>query len=234
MSGNVSPAEVDKKSAEAISVMLELEPYGSRVLVFTRRKLPQTDAKVVEWLAPIDVSAGWRVTFGGTGAAMKFDTLRSWTDDDKTRFFSGQAKYETTFALPESYVQKNVRVRLEFGEGEPVSPPAKPPANGMRALLDGPIREAAIVTVNGQRVGAIWCPPYAIDITDSLKRGENKLQIDVANTAINYVDGHALPDYLLLDLRVGERFQPQDMDQVQAIPSGLFGKISLAARQVGK
>jgi len=234
MSGNVSPAEVDRKSAEAISVMLELEPYGSRVLVFTRRKLPQTDAKVVEWLAPIDVSAGWRVTFGGTGAAMKFDTLRSWTDDDKTRFFSGQAKYETTFTLPDSYVQKNVRVRLEFGEGEPVSPPAKPPANGMRALLDGPIREAAIVTVNGQRVGAIWCPPYAIDITDSLKRGENKLQIDVANTAINYMAGHALPDYRLLNLRFGERFQPQDMDQVQPIPSGLFGKIRLTARQLGK
>jgi hypothetical protein len=104
----------------------------------------------------------------------------------------------------------------------------------MRAMLDGPIREAAVVTVNGQRIGAIWCPPYAIDITDALRGGENKLRIDVANTAINYMAGHALPDYRLLNLRYGERFQPQDMDQVQPLPSGLLGKIRLTARQYNK
>jgi hypothetical protein len=97
----------------------------------------------------------------------------------------------------------------------------------MRALLTGPIREAAVVTVNGRRVGSIWCPPYSIDITSFLKNGDNDLKIVVANTAVNYMAGHALPDYKLLNLRYGERFQPQDMDKVQPVTSGLLGPVHL-------
>jgi hypothetical protein len=98
----------------------------------------------------------------------------------------------------------------------------------MRALLDGPVREAAVVTVNGRHAGSVWCPPYSIDVTDYLKGGENKLRITVGNTAINYMAGHALPDYRLLNLRYGERFQPQDMDKIQPVPSGLLGRIRLS------
>ena len=123
-----------------------------------------------------------------------------------------------------------MRVRLELGEGRPVTAAARP--NGMRALLEGPVREAAIVELNGQRVGSVWCPPYSIDVTDYLKSGDNMLRIIVANTAINYMAGHALPDYRLLNLRYGERFQPQDMDKVQPILSGLLGNIRLNARPV--
>jgi hypothetical protein len=84
--------------------------------------------------------------------------------------------------------------------------------------------------VNGRRAGSIWSPPYSIEVTDYLKGGENKLRIVVANTAINYMAGRALPDYRLLNLRYGERFQPQDMDQVQPVPSGLLGRIRLTTR----
>jgi hypothetical protein len=41
--------------------------------------------------------------------------------------------------------------------------------------------------------------------------------------------GHALPDYKLLNLRYGTRFDPQDMDQVQPVPAGLLGPIRLVA-----
>jgi hypothetical protein len=46
---------------------------------------------------------------------------------------------------------------------------------------------------------------------------------------MNYMAGRKLPDYRLLNLRYGERFQAQDMDKVQAIPSGLFGPIQLVS-----
>jgi hypothetical protein len=56
----------------------------------------------------------------------------------------------------------------------------------------------------------------------------------VGNTAMNYMAGRSLPDYRLLNLRYGERFQPQDMDKVQAIPSGLLGPIRLFRRARAK
>ncbi len=99
----------------------------------------------------------------------------------------------------------------------------------MQALLEGPIRESAVVYVNGRRAGSVWCPPYSIDITAYLRTGDNSLRIVVANTAINHMAGHEVPDYKLLNLRYGERFQPQDMDKVQPIPSGLIGKMTLIA-----
>ena len=231
MSGDVRPAAVVAGEAGAISVLLDLEPYGSRVLVFSRRNA-SPDALVGDRMStPIELSEGWQLTFG-ENAPTKLDTLRSWTEDAKTRYYSGVAAYEKSFVVPDEFVKKAIRVRLEFGEGQMVAPPTNPRANGMRALLDGPVREAAVVFVNGRRAGSVWCPPYAIDVTDFLKVGENKLRILVANTAINYMAGHALPDYRLLNLRYGERFQPQDMDKVQVVPSGLIGRIRLTTTRV--
>ena len=97
----------------------------------------------------------------------------------------------------------------------------------MQAALEAPIREAAIVYINDRKAGAIWCAPYAVEVTGLLRRGDNKIKIVVANTAINYMAGHSLPDYRLLNLRYGERFQAQDMDKVQPVPAGLMGQIRL-------
>jgi hypothetical protein len=91
------------------------------------------------------------------------------------------------------------------------------------------VREVVVVTVNGTRAGSVWCPPYALDVTGWLRPGTNTIRLEVANLAINYMAGHALPDYKLLNLRYGSRFEPQDMDQVQPVPSGLFGPITLVA-----
>jgi hypothetical protein len=75
----------------------------------------------------------------------------------------------------------------------------------------------------------VWYPPYELDVTQFLKTGSNRIRIEVANTALNYMAGHSLPDYRLLNLRYGERFQPQDMDKIQALPSGLLGPVRLVA-----
>jgi hypothetical protein len=91
------------------------------------------------------------------------------------------------------------------------------------------VREAAVVFVNGRRAGSAWCPPYAVDVTPHLRPGSNDIRIEVANLAINHMAGRALPDYRLLNLRYGTRFEPQDMDKVQPVPAGLFGPIRLVA-----
>jgi hypothetical protein len=117
---------------------------------------------------------------------------------------------------------------LDFGNAQTITPQSL--RAGMQAWLEGPIREAAVVYINNRRAGSVWCPPYSLDVTGMLRSGQNTIRIQVANTAMNYMVGHSLPDYRLLNLRYGERFQPQDMDKVQAIPSGLLGPIRLVSK----
>ena len=105
--------------------------------------------------------------------------------------------------------------------------PPPPNAPGMRALLESPVRECALVYVNGNLVGPVWHPPYRLDVTQYLRSGSNKLKIVVANLAINEMAASALPTYKLLNARYGERFVPQGFDNLHALPSGLRGPVSL-------
>ena len=97
----------------------------------------------------------------------------------------------------------------------------------MRAYLDAPIREAAQVYVNGKLAGVVWHPPYRLDVTGLVHDGSNELRIVVGNTAINEMAGRALPGYRLLWDRYGKLFEPQDMDHLQPLPSGLLGPVTL-------
>jgi alpha-L-rhamnosidase len=225
--GSVQAANDESRTLEHSSVSFNLEPYESRVLVFTKRSLPKPGSGVpVNKPAPIDLSEGWRVTIG-TNSPGQWEKLRSWTDDEHTRFFSGVATYEKEVTISGSSIRNDISLHLNFGNGIPLTPLAL--RSGMQAWLEGPIREAAVVYINDKRAGSVWCPPYSLDVTGFLKPGSNKIRISVANTAMNYMAGHSLPDYRLLNLRYGERFQPQDMDKVQALPSGILGPIHLIA-----
>ena len=105
--------------------------------------------------------------------------------------------------------------------------PTTPAQFNMRAYLDAPVREAAKVLVNGQLAGYVWHPPFRVDVTRLLKPGKNELEIVVGNTAINELAGAALPNYRLLYARYGKLFEPQGMENLQPLPSGILGKVSL-------
>jgi hypothetical protein len=125
---------------------------------------------------------------------------------------------------------KGRQVRLNFGEGAPVTTQERRSGSGMRAMFEGPVREAAVVYVNGKRAGSVWCAPYEVDVTGLLHAGGNTLRIVVANTAINLLAKGPLPDYKALNAKYGERFQAQDMNNLQPLPSGLLGPVRLVAR----
>jgi hypothetical protein len=227
MTGSISAVQLSAGTSRS-AVSLDLEPYESRILVFSRRALsPSKSADPSAIVSEIDLSSGWQVAFGENGKAVVMDYLRSWTDDEATRYFSGVATYEKDVDVKENMLQQGLALRLDFGEGTAI--PQQNLRAGMQAWLDGPVREAAVVYLNGQRAGSIWCPPYSLNVTRYLRRGENRLRIVVGNLALNYMAGHRLPDYRLLNLRYGERFQAQDMDKVRPVPSGLLGSIRLVA-----
>ena len=101
------------------------------------------------------------------------------------------------------------------------------PGPGMHAYFDPPIREAALVTVNGKPAGALWHPPYRLDITELLKKGDNHIEIRVYNTALNAWSALPPHDYKPLIEKYGDRFQMQDLNKVEPIPSGILGQIHL-------
>jgi len=115
---------------------------------------------------------------------------------------------------------------LDFGLGQLVER-TKLSLAGMRTWFDAPLRDAAIVNVNGKVAGSVWHPPFVLDIGPYLHVGANELKIVVANTAINALAGRPPTDYRLLWLRYGKRFAPQDMDHLEPLPSGILGPLRL-------
>ncbi|HJX91154.1 MAG TPA: glycosyl hydrolase [Pyrinomonadaceae bacterium] len=212
--------------SDSFSTDLNLGPYESRVFVFAKRMLPVPQRAELKLPPPIELNSDWEVSFGGA-TPQTWSKLHSWTEDEATRFFSGVVSYQKSINIPASMKQEKVALRLDFGEGIPLTPQSL--RSGMQTWLESPVREAAVVYINGERAGAVWCPPYSVDVTKFVKTGINNIRIEVGNTAMNYMAGHSLPDYRLLNLRYGERFQAQDMDKIQALPSGLLGPVRLVA-----
>lgn len=219
LNGQIFAADTKAKSADSTTISLEFEPYQSHVVVFSSQGTMTSNLPTVSSsMSKIELSSDWSVAFG-KNLPTKLPLLRSWTDDEATRYFSGTATYEKTFDLPANVTAGAKSVFLDFGMGQALD--VQPMRNGMRAWFDPPIREAAVIYVNGQKAGSLWCPPYKLDVTRFLKGDRNELRIVVGNTALNFMAGRKLPDYKLLNLRYGERFQPQDMDKIMPLSSGL-------------
>ncbi|HWW69744.1 MAG TPA: glycosyl hydrolase, partial [Duganella sp.] len=206
---------------------LDLAPYESRVLVLSDGDAAATAPSRKPSVVLADLSRDWQIRFPG-GEPQAMAQLRSWTDDPSRRFFSGVAVYSKDVELSASQLN-GAAIRLDFGKGTPLETTPKVPA-GMRAMLDGPIREAAEVYVNGQRAGAVWHPPYELDITNRLRAGVNKIEVKVANLSLNALAGQERPDYRLLSARYGQRFVPQDTHLIVPTPSGMLGPVRLLAQ----
>jgi hypothetical protein len=256
MDGRVGAASVVSQTGQATTVEVDLPAFGSRALVFSSRRLAAAAAQVPSdpAPAPLDLSTGWTVTFGPGSKPVAMERLRSWTEDEATRGFSGVATYEKTITVPDEMLKPGQGLVLDFGKARSGrdrgarqtaaadgAPAGQPPGAGGRARRGGPaggafenfeapVREAAVVYVNGTRAGSVWHPPYSLDVTGLLRNGENSIRIEVANLAINFMAAHPLPDYTALNARYGERFLYQEPGMVVTQPAGLLGPLMLVAR----
>ena len=213
VSGRITPLPSGKNA-----LAIELEPYESRLIVFS--DTPSAAPARPQVAGPgseVDLSTEWKVAYGPSSTPQTMATLQLWSKP-----FSGVTTYTKSFDAPAgtSFV-------LDFGKGTPVALPARMPANGMQTWFDAPVREAAVVYVNGQRAGSVWCPPYRLDVSAFVKPGRNELKVEVGNLAINHMAARPLPNYRLLNLRYGSRFDPQDMNKIQIEPAGLQGPVKL-------
>jgi hypothetical protein len=238
------------RNANASGVALDLAPYESRLYLFAPMPGQAGGAPSPTPFPTVDLSGDWQVTFTGSGKSSVQHTLADWTADQAT-LHSGEAVYVRDFTLTrvsESDFEP-IFLQIDGGTALPGSPNSPPEhevlgANGlpnplitrtgpgMHAYFDPPIREAALVTINGKPAGALWHPPYRLDVTKLLKLGENHIEIHVYNTALNAWSALPPHDYKPLIQKYGDRFQMQDLDKVKPIPSGILGTIHLVTESV--
>ncbi len=223
-----------KAAGEGPEYPISLQPFESRVLVFAK-SVSSSPWKPPAGVKPvsIDLSAGWKVTFDDLKKTVTMDKLRSWTEDEATKFYSGTATYEKTFQLGADVLKSGGRLFLHFGDGAPL-PEKEHKQPGMSAPFEPPVGEAAVVYVNGKRAGSVWTPPFEVEATNLLQPGANTLKVVVANTAINQLAGRPRADYTELNRRYGVRFVPQDTENIQPVRSGLLGGVRLYAKNAGQ
>ena len=230
----------------ATGVDLDLAPYESAVFVFSAaapKPVAAEHSASAQTLA--NLSADWTVRFPAIAKTVSEAKLTDWMADPATQHFSGEAIYSRDFVL-DQLPQGQVQLHIAGGAavpGQPTTMPARSamvattdglpnplvtrPGPGMHAWFDPPVREAALVTINGQAAGPLWHPPYSLDVTSLLHKGKNHIEIRVFNTALNAWSAAPPRDYSKLIAAYGDRFQMQQLDEVRPLPSGLLGEILL-------
>src|SRR6185312_4206975 len=198
----IDPDSDVSTAALANGQAIQLAPYESRVFVFSSGASPVGPKPSSSVATLSDLSTDWKVSFTSTNTTVTERTLSDWTADATTRNYSGEAVYSRDFTLASISPGVAVYLKVDGGSALPGAPNSPPehealganglpnplitrPGPGMHAYFDPPIHEAALVSINGQAAGALWHPPYSLDVTKLLKAGQNHIEIRVYNTALN-------------------------------------------------
>jgi hypothetical protein len=210
------------------TIPLEFEPYGSMFVVF-RKDHPlaksgsrkNTATNFSGFYSVLEIAGPWQVQFDAqwfypvdrlsgeqASGLFVFDKLADWTSrpEPAIQYFSGTALYRKTFNITQSMA-------------------------GRRLFLDlGIVKETARVRLNGKDLGVLWCHPWRVEITGTIRQGENKLEVEVVNL---------WPNRLLGD----KRLQPEqrrthtnvELNPAQPLmTSGLLGPVRIVTRDKGR
>lgn len=152
------------------------------------------------------IDSWWTVDFQnktiGPGAPVKFESLSDWSlsDNEKIRYYSGTAIYETSFEL--SNIPESEELFINLGD----------------------VSVMARVKLNDVDIGGTWMAPYRLKATKYLIIGTNKIEIEVVNLWRNHlIKDKKLAEedrytWLLIDdIKEGEELQP----------SGLIGPVCI-------
>ena len=221
VTGSSHPVSAYRLEAGGTTLPLEFEAWESAFFLFAPGAAPAVLAAPNPRTVPEswELTGSWNLLLEGYGFETwqtNLTALASWTDQPRTRHFSGTGRYEREFTItPEHWV------------------------DGVRMVLDlGQVGNLAEVLVNGHPVGVTWMPPYRLDITQAACKGKNRLVVLVTNTLINHVAGLKEPPEVPLDLqpRLGKAnpgVYPQgklariEMSETDLPLSGLVGPVRI-------
>jgi hypothetical protein len=188
------------------NALIHLEPNQSVFIVFRKKTSEARLANKI--LAPGEMilfPAKWNLKFEkeyGTDTSLVANELISWTEntDPVIKYYSGTVIYSNTFT-----VNDKARINAAFLELESVN-------------------NIASIRINDIPCGTLWTPPYRSDISKAIKNGENKVEIEVANTWHNRLIGDNL---LPPEKRVTSTTAPFRLKDKPLLPAGLVGNIRI-------
>lgn len=189
-------------------VPLRLAPFESAFIVFRQTGKASEEGidancpRPETWMA---LDKDWNVTFKdsirGPKQAQSFDQLIdiSTHPDESIRYYSGTIVYDKQISIDQL-----------------------PAGNIYLNLQD--IGVTAKVTVNGQYAGGVWTPPYRLDISEWLHKGENQISVEVTTTWQNRLIGDSrLPEQERTTWTACNGWSEKDPLQ----KSGLIGPVTL-------
>ena len=166
---------------------------------------------------PQNIPGPWEVRFQpdrGAPEKIQLDKLidLSEHDDPGVRYFSGKARYRTTFSWkPEEIANSGLQDSVSGSQPQ-------------YFLELGDVHVMARVNLNGRELGILWKKPTSADITDALKPGDNILEITVANLWPNRLIGD---QFLPPEERVAWSTWYPYKTNTPLLESGLVGPVSL-------
>ena len=152
---------------------VSLPPYGSAFVCLGHTEYSHggnvTFPRWEQNIPTVGINAkSWDIAFREAGITLTGQPLFDWSqhEDDRIRYFSGHARYTTTWNLKKSEVPQG------------------------HAWLSLPnVKDIAHVWVNGKDCGIAWTAPFEVEITGALQKGKNRIEIEVVNTWHNALRG---------------------------------------------
>jgi len=201
-------------------VPLEFGPYDSLFVVFQKEtKTDRHDGpNFPVWRSTQLIAGPWDVSFdpqwGGPKDPVRFNTLTDWIDhsDDGIKYYSGKAVYRTRFDMASDPAEQTLVIELVE------------------------VKDIGIATVrlNGVDLGVVWRPPFRVDISKAVKRGENKLEVTVVNSWRNRLIGDSkLPEdqrFTWTNIRILDRTIDARRTKWELEASGLLGPVRIMVR----
>ncbi len=218
---------------------LKLPAYGSAIVTFSKKG----EMKVVDFTKSgsgdreLVLSGKWNVHFDDihkdTTVVLPFDWSKS--ANEKIRYYSGHATFTTSFVwkaeknaksqattAKEDYAKNDYAKNDYAKEDYAKEDYAK---NAYAKICLGKIGDVAQVLVNGKRYGYAWTAPYEVYVPKSeLKNGKNQLQIVVANTWHNALQGADEGKAPFDGIWTNAKYRTKSKD---LLPAGLLDNIKL-------
>ncbi|MDP4290020.1 MAG: glycosyl hydrolase [Bacteroidota bacterium] len=202
---------VDKPSIEVAQsggkVLSTLFEPGEYTLTWSDGKIQKDSLKATNPTLPL--SGTWDIYFDtlwGGPSHVRADTLKSWTlfGDKGIKYYSGTAVYKKSFSVSADNL-KEAKVVLDLGN----------------------VLEMASITINGNKSAVKWNAPFQFDITNYVKPGDNRLEVEVVNLWPNRLIGDSkLPVEKRFTKTNIMKFDGADSEKLLR-DSGLIGPVNL-------